>query len=204
MPEVPPRFTHAELAGNKIRLRPIRSSDAHTAYELLRDGVVTQTLVWDGPATGEEITLSYRDHSDGWAAGGDYHNFAIEETSAPDLILGSIRASRQEDHPQQVVIGYWLGEPSWGKGYASEAVQLVTHFAFAYLNVVRAFAEVFVGNDASRRVLEKNGYHLDGTLRHHVLKRGEWRDRWFFTMLREEWETSRNNYRPDSEHVTRL
>ena len=204
MSDAPPRFTDAELVGNSVRLRPMGPDDAPTAYGLLRDGVITQTLLWDEPSNVEEITRSYRDRADDWAAGGGYHNFAIEETSAPGSMVGSIRASRQEDHPQQVAIGYWLGETSWGKGYASEAVKLAAHFAFHHLDAVRVFAEVFVGNDASRRVLEKSGFHLDGTLRRHRIKRGEWRDRWFFTLLRGEWESQRDLYLPRSERVTPL
>ena len=62
---------------------------------------------------------------------------------------------------------------------------------------------VFVGNEGSRRVLEKNRFRLDGTLRHHVIKRGEWLDGWFFSLLRSEWETNKSWYRPTSEVVCR-
>jgi len=63
------------------------------------------------------------------------------------------------------------------------------------------WAQVFVGNHATRRVLEKNGYDLDGTLRGAILKGGEWRDLWFFTLLRAEWDLRREWYRPRREQV---
>ncbi len=75
------------------------------------------------------------------------------------------------------------------------------NFAFNHLEAERVYASVFVDNIASRRVLEKTGYRLDGTLRSNVLKLNEWRDEWFFTILRSEWEPHKEWYRPEQEQV---
>ena len=77
----------------------------------------------------------------------------------------------------------------------------ICHLSFQHLDAVRAYATVFVGNIASRRALEKNGFSLDGTMRSHVYKRGRWLDAWFFTLLRAEWEADRVMFSPTHEEV---
>ncbi|MFC2011897.1 GNAT family N-acetyltransferase [Chloroflexota bacterium] len=187
-----------DIAGEKIRLRPIRAADAEAAYKLVKNEAVVSTLAWDGPSDKEEL----RDTYTGWEEeirNGDSYNLVIEEVDQPGLIgCIDIRFPR---HPLQADIGYWLGEPFWDKGYVTEAVGLACHLAFKYLGAARAYATVFVGNTGSRRALEKNGFSLDGTLRSHVYKRGEWKDGWFFTLLRDEWERNRGKFTPEYEDV---
>ena len=81
-------------------------------------------------------------------------------------------------------IGYWLGASYWGRGIATEAVTLVTDWAFAAHEFLRIFAQPFAGNLASRRVLEKAGYQLEGTMRCSAVKDGEVRDQCMFARLR--------------------
>lgn len=70
-------------------------------------------------------------------------------------------------------IGYWLGEPFWGKGIATEALVAVTSYAIATHGLTRLFAVPFAWNVASCRVLEKAGYVLEGRLRRSAVKNGE-------------------------------
>jgi RimJ/RimL family protein N-acetyltransferase len=69
-------------------------------------------------------------------------------------------------------IGYWLGEPFWGRGIATEAVVAVTDHAIRAHALTRLFAVPFAWNTASCRVLEKAGYVLEGRLRRSVIKDG--------------------------------
>jgi len=57
-------------------------------------------------------------------------------------------------------LGYWVGEPYWGKGYATFAVNVVLQFAFQNLALTRVGALALESNAASRRVLLKNGFQL--------------------------------------------
>lgn len=70
-------------------------------------------------------------------------------------------------------IGYWLGVAHWGKGYATEAVGGMVDYGFEKLDLLRVQANVYAPNVASARVLEKNGFVLEGTLRRAVRKRGQ-------------------------------
>jgi len=81
-------------------------------------------------------------------------------------------------------IGYWLGEPFWGRGIASEVLRAITDYAWATLDVIRLEAGVFSWNPASARVLEKAGYTLEGRLRQAVVKHGRVGDRLIYGLLR--------------------
>jgi len=191
-------FERVELAGDSVRLRPTRPNDAADAYRLVSDEAVLKWLLWDGPNAEEELAETFHRWQEGLETGEGYH-FAIERTDESGLI-GCI-GSRLTEHRLQADIGYWLGVPYWNRGYMTEAIRLICHFSFEYLGAVRVYAAAFVGNVGSRQALEKNGFSLDGTLRSHVLKRGEWRDEWFLSLLRSEWERDRTMFLPRYENI---
>jgi [ribosomal protein S5]-alanine N-acetyltransferase len=70
-------------------------------------------------------------------------------------------------------IGYWLGEPFWGRGIVSEALVAVTKHAVETQHLTRVYAVPYARNEASCRVLEKAGYVLEGRLRRSCIKDGE-------------------------------
>jgi RimJ/RimL family protein N-acetyltransferase len=80
-------------------------------------------------------------------------------------------------------IGYWIGAAFWGRGVATEAVALATDWSFRTHGLLRLFAQPFAGNFASRRVLEKAGYQLEGTMRHSAIKDGEIQDQCLYARL---------------------
>jgi len=191
-------FKKLDIAGEKVRLRPVQPGDAREAYRLVTNEAVLSNLAWDGPANEKEVRDTYR-RWQGETKTGQSCSLTIEELNHSSLI-GCIGVNWPR-HPQQVEIGYWLGEPFWNRGYITEAVRLACHLSFRYFDAVRVHSTVFVGNTSSRRVLEKNGFSLDGTLRSHIYKRGEWRDTWIFTLLRTEWEAKYQDFRPEREDI---
>jgi [ribosomal protein S5]-alanine N-acetyltransferase len=70
-------------------------------------------------------------------------------------------------------IGYWVGEPFWGRGIATEALVALTRYAIAGHGLTRIYAVPFAWNAASCRVLEKAGYVLEGRLRRSAVKDGK-------------------------------
>ena len=191
-------FEYIELVGDKIRLRPIEVSDATDAYSLLTDDAVLANLAWNGPASEAEIAETYTRWQAEFRAG-ENCCLAIERADKTGLVGGiDVRFPR---HPRQADIGYWLGVPYWNKGYMTEAVRLICYLSFKQFDAARVYATVFVGNTGSRRVLEKNGFSVDGTLRSHVFKRGQFVDSWFMTLLRSKWEAEKARYTPRQENV---
>jgi len=97
-------------------------------------------------------------------------HFAIE---ADGEAVGGIGFDPFDDVERRTAeIGYWLAEPYWGRGIATEALAAVSDYAFRAFDLVRLQARVYEGNEASMRVLEKAGYELEGRLRKSVTKDG--------------------------------
>jgi RimJ/RimL family protein N-acetyltransferase len=69
-------------------------------------------------------------------------------------------------------VGYWLGEPLWGRGITTDALRAITRHGIEQFGLTRLFALPFARNTASCRVLEKAGYVLEGRLRRSAIKDG--------------------------------
>lgn len=94
-----------------------------------------------------------------------------------NLLVGSINLFQLfRDDLQSAFIGYFLDKDNNGKGYASEAVQLIVKYAFNEINLHRIEAGVMPWNKASIRVLEKSGFHTEGISKKNVRINGKWED----------------------------
>lgn len=89
-------------------------------------------------------------------------------------IIGLVLASGI--YRRSAEIGYWIGEPYWGKGIATEAIRLITEYGFEQLDLVRIYSGVMAHNTASMRVLEKNGYEKEGVFKMSVFKNDQLMD----------------------------
>jgi RimJ/RimL family protein N-acetyltransferase len=90
-----------------------------------------------------------------------------------DEAVGGIGFQLQDDVERvSAEIGYWLGEPFWGRGIATEALIALTKHAIATYGLTRIYALPFAWNAASCRVLEKAGYTLEARLRRSAVKDG--------------------------------
>ena len=109
--------------------------------------------------------------------------FAI---AARSEAIGGIGLEFRDDvHRFTAELGYWLGEPFWGRGVMSQAVPLFVAWAFKHLEVHRIYAAVFAGNDPSIRVLEKAGFECEGRLRASVFKNGRILDQLLYAKIKE-------------------
>ena len=99
--------------------------------------------------------------------------------AASGLFLGS------DVYRRSAELGYWLGEPFWGRDHDRRCGNHVPG-GLCSLDIVRIHAEAFARNAASRRVLEKAGFALEGTLRRSVYKNGEMLDSCIYALVREE------------------
>src|SRR5512146_1628111 len=110
--------------------------------------------------------------------------FAIVEIASGELV-GGIGLSVEERH-MHAELGYWIGVPYWGKGYATEAARALVTWAFGELGLQRVHACHAAANAASGAVLRKLGMTLEGTQRRHFVKWGQPDDLVQYGLLREE------------------
>ena len=110
-------------------------------------------------------------------------NFAIELQGEA---IGGIGCRLLDDvNCKTAEIGYWLGEPFWGRGIATAALKQTTEYAFQTFSLERLQASVFEWNPASARVLEKAGYILEGRLRRSIFKDGRLDDSLLYARVRQ-------------------
>ena len=100
----------------------------------------------------------------------DYHKksrikWGIFRRNESDVLTGIIELMDFNQKVNMVTIGYYLAEKYWNKGIAAEAVQMLTSFLFETVLVNRIQAEVMPANEASKRVLTKNGFKKEGLIR---------------------------------------
>lgn len=101
------------------------------------------------------------------ADAGNNATFAIRLKSTGRFIGLARHASMEAGGP--VHIGYWLGEPFWGQGLATEAVHVLVDHAFTRGTMAELAAVCRVTNPASRRVLIKSGFqYRDQSMIHSV------------------------------------
>ncbi|MEB2281905.1 GNAT family N-acetyltransferase [Lysinibacillus xylanilyticus] len=99
--------------------------------------------------------------------------WGIFQKSHNDQLVGIIEAMDFNQKVNMVTIGYFLAENYWGKGLATDAVKIIVHFLFEEVNINRIQAEVMPLNEASKKVLLKNGFSQEGLIRQAALWSGK-------------------------------
>ena len=165
-----------------IALRPLSSSDAGELFRLLAGSNVVDTLVYDEPESEAELETSLESRQE-MAEAGLLRSFTILEL-ATGAVIGSIRL-KYDLRLERGEIGLWLGREFQGRGYGSEAIGQVTEQGFRDLGLKRIEAQIFVGNAASRKAFENNGFALERTERSAILKQGRYQDVWYLSAYRQ-------------------
>ncbi len=97
-------------------------------------------------------------------------NFAVLYQGS---VAGSMGIILNEDvYRNTVEIGYFIGEPFWGKGIATAAVNSLCSYVEQRFKPTRIMARIYAHNKASMKVLEKNGFELESVQRKAAIKNG--------------------------------
>jgi ribosomal-protein-alanine N-acetyltransferase len=173
-----PKLNVTLLQGNKISLRTVTVADCNETYvNWLADPLVNRFLEtrWS-----DQTLDAIRKFVMNTSANADNYLFAIIETSTQKHI-GNIKLGPTNRHHHYADVSYFIGErAAWGKGYATEAIQLVTQFAFEKLDLHRVQAGVYASNVASAKALEKAGFELEAVFKQQLWSGSEWEDHLWF------------------------
>ena len=115
-------------------------------------------------------------------------SFAITRKSDGEYI-GSMGIHLDIEN-QRAEIGYWIGMPYWGQGYATEAALRLLKFGFEELKLNRIYARCFSENIGSERVMQKIGMQYEGILRQEIYKWGQYIDLKMYSLLRSEYDAN--------------
>ena len=126
-----------------------------------------------------------KDEAEKYLAGQHAQSGTVLAIEVAGKACGNISATIQTDvHRYTAEIGYWLGEPYWGRGIMSEAVGAFTDYLFEHFALHRIFAVPFSNHPASARILEKNGFTLEGRMKRSAFKNGELLDQFLYAKIR--------------------
>jgi [ribosomal protein S5]-alanine N-acetyltransferase len=101
-------------------------------------------------------------------------------------LIGAIGLMNFNEPFAHAEMGYWIGKPFWGKGYATEAGQAIIKYGFDILGLNRIHAHHFSRNTSSGKVLLKIGMQHEGTFRQHIKKWDKFEDIELYGILKKD------------------
>jgi uncharacterized protein (DUF952 family)/GNAT superfamily N-acetyltransferase len=175
-----------------IRLRRPLLDDADPLFPLVYRSPVTETIQWDGPASLEAYRQGMAERIRRGQLG-ENHSWVIEALPAPGapaLPIGMSDIRPYPGEPYRGDIGLFIGQPYQGQGHGTATIRCLVEYGFARLGLEKIEAFIFVGNHASRKIFEKNGFQLEGVIRKASYKRGRYLDEWLMGITREDYAAS--------------
>jgi ribosomal-protein-alanine N-acetyltransferase len=172
--------TFPRLSGALVNLRKLSVNDAQAIANLMNSNISKYLYeVPDPYSVQDALSFINTAHSD-FESISALH-LAIEYKGMSELsdnypvLVGSIGLKNIDLINKKADLGYWIGEEYWGRGIATECVRLIINYAFSSsdLGLREVIAYVFPENNASIRVLEKNGMKKKGEVNeyHELSKR---------------------------------
>jgi ribosomal-protein-alanine N-acetyltransferase len=170
------------IEGEGVVLRSPRAAD-HEAWASLRQDSYRYLQPWEPTWPEDDLTRSaFKRRLSVYAREQEAGNawpffiFAGMGTLVGAITLSNVRRGVAESG----TLGYWIGEPFAGLGYGTAAVRALVGYAFDELKLHRVEAACVPSNAASRRVLEKSGFVLEGQARAYLKINGAWADHLLF------------------------
>lgn len=167
------RFTKIPaLLTERLILRRLLPSDVEDVFAYASDPDVSKYLLWS-PHPSIEYTRHYLSHVDKRYKRGEFYDWGIEYQGK---VIGTCGFTSFDIDNNAAQIGYVLGSAFWGKNIAYEAAMAVIAFGFDTLGLRRIYAKYMIGNQRSKRVMEKCNMHFEGVFRDGVYAKGVYRD----------------------------
>jgi RimJ/RimL family protein N-acetyltransferase len=183
-----------ELADDRLYVRPWRLGDAAAVFEACQDPEIQRWTSVPSPYQREHAESYVGEISPtAWRSGTGAIFGVFDLVSGRLLAASGVHHISERDVPAggRGELGYWCAAWARGKGVMTDASRLVCEWAFADpaaggLGLARIDWYAEVGNLASRRVAEKLGFTLEGTLRQRIVHRSQRADAWAAGLLRGE------------------
>jgi ribosomal-protein-alanine N-acetyltransferase len=173
------------LEGKTVNLRVMERDDIDFLVECRNDIDFWGEYVPIGEQISKAEWMKYFDNPSNLAIVIEMKTFIVQKK---DGIKIGLICHRLNQPYKWMEISYFFAPSERGKGYGTEAVQLMVDYLFLSKELARIHAIADVRNKASQRVLEKAGFQREGTMRKCVFNRGELIDYYLYGILREEWK----------------
>lgn len=173
------------LRSERLWLMPLEYGDADDLFALLSDPEVTRYLDVETMQRRDEVLDLLELFAERRAARSEAR-WAIR-IAGERALIGTASLNDLDRPENRAEFGLVVGRTWWKQGYASEALRTVLAWAFDVLEVNRVESLVFAQNEASRVMLERAGFTLEGLLREHGYVHGQYWDDAIYSLLRREW-----------------
>ncbi len=160
------------LETDRLVLRKMLKKDAADMYDYARRPEVTEYLLWE-PHASQMYTYKYLSYLQSRYRAGDFYDWAIV-FGRNDKMIGTCGFTKLNVEQNSAEIGYVLNPEYWGMGIAPEAAVAVMRYGFIELRLHRIEARYMIGNDKSRRVMEKVGMQFEGVSRDSMHVKGRY------------------------------
>ena len=187
MISLPPDFV---LTTERLRLRVPSEADMASVFEASRTPGFNDGMLWDPPATMEELRGPYERAVAAWREG-KHHQFTIEEREEGRFV-GRI-SLRSTGEAGVLDVGYWTHPARQGRGFMTEALAAVLELAFEGLGAEAVVADYAVWNVASGRLLAGAGFTTLRVVPGGFVKGGRVSDEAQVRLGREGWEKGRTS-----------
>ncbi len=179
------------LCTPRLVLRELRVGDAEDMFEYASRADVTRYLTWQ-PHPSRNYTREFLEFIGTKYRLGEYFDWAVvcRGDAAEPKMIGTCGFSRINCSDNSAEAGYVINPRYRGQALAPEALARVIRFGFKEMKLNRIEARYIVGNDPSRRVMEKVGMRFEGILRSSLYLRGEYRDVGVCSILAREYFSS--------------
>lgn len=168
------------LNGAAVRLEPLTDAVFDDYWTALADPEVSRFAGTHTTFEADQVRAVLR----GRGAQHDRADWAIHRQH-DGAFLGEAVINDFDPHNESAGYRIWLGGPAhFGRGYGTEATRLVVDYALDRIGLHRLELEVFAFNPRARRVYEKCGFQLEGTLRDALLWEGAFTDTHRMAILR--------------------
>ena len=167
------------LEGKRVNLRIIEKEDFEIYHQWVNDLNFVGEFFFTRQQSMAEIQKSYSERSNKHAS------FIMEKKDGTRI--GVVHHFLSNLFYDLVEIGYLIIPEERGKGYSTEAVEIIVDYLFILKDIHRIQALIVEENVASKRVLEKTGFKKEGVIRNVGYGRGKYRDGVLFSIIRDDW-----------------
>ena len=174
----------ADVKGTIVYLRPITLSDVNATYlSWLHDNEVMQ-----GIATSGYTLENLKAYVEERLLNSDVAFFAICSQDTNEHI-GNIKIDFHDKKANVSELGLLIGNKNyWGKGVGFEACKLAINYGFTNMGLRKLYLAVYENNLNAKKLYEKLGFKLEGTLRKHVMADGKLCDKYLMGIFKEEFQ----------------
>ncbi len=180
----------------RLRMRRLRMKDDRDLHAWTSDPEVARFVLWEAHRSLAD-TRAYLRYIKSLYRRGLPGSWGIE-LKETGRVIGTIGIMAWSPDNRSIEIGYSLGRPWWGRGFAAEALGSLMDLMFREGGINRIEAQCDVRNPASARVMEKCGMRREGILRERVFNKGEAVDVLLYAALAEDREKAGRTDAPES------